>query len=89
MSFVPLTLAHYPESRLRNSLVPWILHALMAVFLAFDSGFPSLTPNRKIPSYVRLQLIYSHSMDCTRVPWESLTSMLISLALVNDFINDR
>ena len=32
---------------------------------------------------VRLQLIYSHSSKCTRVPWESLTLMVISLALVN------
>ena len=28
-------------------------------------------------------LIYSHSLECTRVPWESLTSMVISLTLVN------
>jgi hypothetical protein len=56
-SFFPSTLAHYPESRLRNYLVPCNLHASMAGFLTFDSGFPSLTPDRKIPSDVRLQLI--------------------------------
>jgi hypothetical protein len=89
MSFVPSTSAHYPESRLRNYLVPWNLHASMAGFLAFDSGFTSLTPDRMIPSNVQLQIINSHSMDCTKVPWESLTSMVISLALVNSFINDR
>jgi hypothetical protein len=33
---------------------------------------------------VRPHLIYSHSLECTRVPWESLTSLVISLALVND-----
>ena len=88
-SFVPLTSAHYPESRLRNYLVPWSLHASMAGFLAFDSGFTSLTPDRKILSDVWLQLIYSHSMGFTIVPWESLTSMVISLALVNSFINDQ
>jgi hypothetical protein len=88
-SFVPSTLAHYPESRLRNYLVPWSLHASIAGFLAFDSGFTSAASDRKIPSDVRIQLIYSHSMDCTRVLWESLTSMVISLALVNGFINDR
>jgi hypothetical protein len=88
-SFVPSTLAHYLESRLRNYLVPWSLHASMAGFLAFDSGFTSLTPDRNIPSDVRLQLIHSHSMDCTTVPWESLTSMVISLALVNGYIHDR
>jgi hypothetical protein len=89
MSFVPSTLAHYLESRLRNHLVPWSLHASMAGFLTFDSGFTSLNPDRKIPSNVRLQLIYSHSMDCIIVPWESLTSMVISLTLVNGYINDR
>jgi hypothetical protein len=88
-SFVSSTSAHYPETRLRNSLVPWNLHASMEGFLAFDSGFTSLTPDRKIPLDVRPQLIHSHSMDCTSVPWESLTLMVISLALVNGFINDR
>jgi hypothetical protein len=37
----------------------------------------------KIPSSVQLELIYSHSLDCTGVPWASLTSMVISLTLVN------
>jgi hypothetical protein len=45
--------------------------------------FSLLTPDREIPSSVRLQLINSHSLDCTSVPWESLTLMVISLALVN------
>ena len=88
-SFVPSNLAHYPESRLRNYLVPWSLHASMVGFLAFNSGFTSLTPDQEIPSSVRHQIIYSQSMDCTIVPWESLTSMVISLALVNGFINDQ
>jgi hypothetical protein len=52
MSFVLLTSAHYPETRLRNYLVPWNLHDSMAGFLAFDSGFTSLNPDRKIPSNV-------------------------------------
>jgi hypothetical protein len=55
----------------------------MAGFLAFDSGFSLLTPDREIPPSVRLQLINSHSLDCTSVPWESLTLMVISLTLVN------
>jgi hypothetical protein len=55
----------------------------MAGFLAFDSGFSLLTPDREIPLSVRPQLIDSHSLDCTSVPWESLTLMVISLALVN------
>jgi hypothetical protein len=48
-----------------------------------------IDPDRKIPLIVRHQLIYSQLMDCTIVPWESLTSMVISLALVNGYINDR
>jgi hypothetical protein len=88
-SLVPSTSAHYPGLRLRNHSVPWSLHASMASFLAFDSGFTSLTPDRKILSIVRHQLIYSQSIDCTAVPWESLTLMVISLALVNGYINDR
>jgi hypothetical protein len=32
---------------------------------------------------VRLQLIYSHSLECTNVPWESLSLLVISIALVN------
>jgi hypothetical protein len=32
---------------------------------------------------VQLHLIHSHVSECTRLPWESLTSMVISLALVN------
>jgi hypothetical protein len=83
------TLAHYPELRLRKYSVPWNLHASMASFLAFGSGFTSLTPDRKILSVVQHQLIYSQSIDCTIVPWESLTSMVISLVLVNGYINDR
>jgi hypothetical protein len=58
----------------------------MAGFLAFDSGSSLLTPDREIPLSVRLQLINSHSLDCTSVPWESLTLMVISLALVNEYI---
>jgi hypothetical protein len=64
-------------------MLPWNLHASMASFLAFNNGFSLLTLDRDIPPTVRLQLINSHSLDCTSVPWESLTLMVISLALVN------
>ena len=82
-SFVPSTSTHYSKSRLRNYLVPWNLHASMAGFLAFDNGFSLLTPDREISSSVRLQLINSHLLDCNSVPWDSLTLLVISLALVN------
>jgi hypothetical protein len=76
---------HYPGTRPRNKLVPWSLHASMAGLFTFNSGFTSLAHDWNIPLSVRLQLIHSHSLDCTRLPWESLTSMMISLALVNGF----
>jgi hypothetical protein len=78
-----LTSTHYPGIILRNQLVPWNLHASMEGFLAFDNGFSLLTPDRDISLSVRLHLIKSHSLDCTRVPWESLTLMVMSLTLVN------
>jgi hypothetical protein len=59
------------------------LACLNGKFLTFDSRFTSWTSDQKSPSGVRHQLIYSQSMDCTIVPWESLTLMVISLALVN------
>ena len=49
----------------------------------FRLKFTSLTFDRWIQLSVRHQIIYSHLGDCTRVPWESSTSMVISLALVN------
>jgi hypothetical protein len=77
------TSTHYPGTILRNQLVPWNLHASMEGFLYFDSGFSLSTPNQKISPSVRLQLKNSHMLDCTSVPWESLTLMVISLTLVN------
>jgi hypothetical protein len=55
----------------------------MVGFLTFDSGYSLLTSDREIPPTVQLQLINLHSLDCTSVPWESLTLIVISLALVN------
>jgi hypothetical protein len=55
----------------------------MEGLLAFDSGFSLSTLDQEISLSVRPQLIDSHSLDCTSVPWESLTLMVISLALVN------
>ena len=78
------TSTHYPGIRLRNQLVPWNLHVSMAGFLAFDSEFSLLTPDREIPPSVRPQIIDLHSLDCTRVPWKSLTLMVIYLSLVNN-----
>jgi hypothetical protein len=55
----------------------------MEGFLAFDSGFSLLTLDREISLSLRIQLINSHLLDCTSVPLDSLTLMVISLTLVN------
>jgi hypothetical protein len=83
MSLFLSTSTHYPEIILRNQFLPWNLHASMAGFLSFDSEFSLSTPDREISSSVQHHLIDSHSLDCTSVPWESLTLMVISPILVN------
>jgi hypothetical protein len=83
-SLFMLSSAHYPGNRLGNRLVLWILHSSMAGFLASDSEFTLLDPYWKITSSVQLHLINSHLLDFTRVPWESLTLLVISLRLIND-----
>jgi hypothetical protein len=60
-SLVPSNPTHYLEMRLRNHLVPWNLHALMAGLFAFDKGFTSLIPDQEIPSSARIHLVHSHS----------------------------
>jgi hypothetical protein len=55
----------------------------MVGFLSFNSGISLLTPNPEISPSVQLQLIDSHLLDCTSVPRETLTLMVISIALVN------
>jgi hypothetical protein len=64
MSFFLSTSTHHPGVRLRNQLVPWSLHASMGEFRTFNSGFPSLTSDRKIRLSVRPKLIDSHSREC-------------------------
>ena len=50
----------------------------------FQHEFTSLSLDWNISSSVSLLVLYSHSMICTVIPWGSLTSMVISLALVNN-----
>ena len=77
------TSTHLSGISLRNKVVPWYLYTSMKDFFAFANRFTSLIFYWKIWLSVRHQIIYSHSGDFTRVPWESLTLMVISLALVN------
>ena len=51
--------------------------------LAFNNRLTSLTFDRNIQPNVRHQIIYSHLGECTRVPWELETLMVITLTLVN------
>ena len=52
-------------------------------FSRFQQRFTSFTFDWKIRLSFWHQIIYSHSQDCTRLPWESLTLMVISLTLIN------
>ena len=76
---------HHLGISLRKKVVPWYLSTLMTYFLYFNNRLTSLTFDLNIQPSVRNQNIYSHSEECTGVPWGSLTSMVISLALVNGF----
>ena len=49
----------------------------------FQHEFTSFPPYSSIILGVRLQVLYSHMEECTKIPWESLTSMVISFTLVN------
>jgi len=46
--FFPSNSTHYPRIRLRNTTLPWNLHASMVCLLSFDNGFTSMTPDRLI-----------------------------------------
>ena len=78
-----LTSAHHPGNSLRNKFSTLRSVHLNDRFSHSQHRFTSLTFDRQNRLGVRHQDIYSHSVDCTRVPQESLTSMVISLALLN------
>jgi hypothetical protein len=59
-SLFPSTPTHYLGIRLRNHLVLWNMHALMAGLFSVDRGFTSLVLDREISLSARLQLIHSH-----------------------------
>ena len=56
----------------------------MESFLADNHGNSSMSLDRYILEVARHQHIYSHFARCTWVTWNSLTSLLSCLALVND-----
>ena len=78
------TSTHHWRIRFKKaSQEPWILHASMTGFLAFDGRISSLASSWKISLIVLLQLIHSHLEECTEVTLESFTLMVISISLVN------
>jgi hypothetical protein len=56
----------------------------MAGLLTFDGGFTSLTSDRMIPQMFNLNSCIHIRWNELNVPWYSLSSLVISLALVND-----
>ena len=84
MRLFPLTSSHHPKKIfLETKLSTLRSVCLNDRFSRSQHRFTSLTFDRQNQLGVRHQDTYSHSVDCTRVPWESLTLMVISLALVN------
>ena len=72
MNLLLLTSTPYPGIRLRNQdkyLGPACLNGRLP---CFQHEFTSLTLDWNISSIVWLQVLYSHSMVCTKIPWESL-----------------
>ena len=83
MSLFLLTSTSHLGIRLRNQenyLGPTFLNGHLP---CFQHDFTSLALDWNISLSVQLQVLYSHSMVCIEIPWESLTSMVISLTLVN------
>ena len=83
MSLFLSTTTLYPVIILRNQVKYLGPACLNGRLPCFWHEFTSLTVDWKISSSVRLQVLYSHSMVCTKIPWESLTSMVIFIAFFN------
>ena len=80
------TSTHYPRSWSRNTPLSTLkLACLNGKFLTPGDRFSSLAFDREIPCGVRRQVIYSHPVDCTVVPWGSSSLSVIPLVLVNGF----
>ena len=77
------TSTHHPRNSLRNKFSTFRSVCFNDRFSRSRHRFTSLTFDRKSLLGVQQQDLYSHSVDCTRVPCESLTLMVISLTLVN------
>ena len=77
------TSTHHPGIRPTNHSLPWNLHALMVATLIFDNWFTSLTSDQKILWMFNFNSFIHISLECTIVPWDSSTLLVISLTFVN------
>ena len=78
------TSAHYPRSWLNNNPFSTLKLACLNVkFLTSGDRFTSMAFDRKILRVVRHQLMYSHHINCTAVPWGSSSLSAIPLAPIN------
>ena len=78
------TSAHYPRSRSMDTPFSTLkLACLNGKFLTSGDKYTSMTFDRKILHGVRRQVLYSHHVNYTVVPWGSLSLLVIPLALVN------
>lgn len=77
------TSTHHPRVRQRNHSVPWNLHASIVGILIYNGWFTSLTSDRNIPQIFDFNSFFHISLECTTVPWEPSSLLVISLAFVN------
>ena len=78
------TSTHHPGIRIRNHFSTLEPACLNGRYLHFRSLVYVIDLLSKYSMNVWHQFIYSCSLDCTDVPWESLFLLLISLTFVND-----
>ena len=77
------TSTHYPRSRPRdNDFSTLKLACLNGKFLTSSDRFTSMAFDRKILCGVRHWIMYSHHVNCTAVPWGSLSLSMIPLVPV-------
>ena len=81
-----LTSAHYPRSWSRNTPFRTLkLACHNGKFLTSGDRYTSMTFDQKILRGVRRQVLYSRHVNCTAVPWGSLSLLVVPLASVNSF----
>ena len=75
------TTAYHPGLKLRTYPIPWNSHASMMGILIFDSGFYTIDPCWEIPWLFDFNSFIHILLECTTIPWESSSLLVISLTL--------